>query len=236
MAKKEFKARLTTINDLTPTVRELVLTMVEPTSFEFKAGQFVMINMPGPEKMVQRAYSIASADSVRGEFKLVIKYYEIGVASKWVQTLKGGEEITFTGPFGKYLFKEPAAEQVIFVCTSTGLAPFYSMLTSKVCQGLSQVAFKIYMGVWNEKEIFYKNELDALKKNLPKLEVNFVLDKADPNWVGLQGYVTDHVAKLDLTKPTEVYLCGNPAMLKAVKEMLLAKGFPQTKIYSESYG
>jgi NAD(P)H-flavin reductase len=92
------------------------------------------------------------------------------------------------------------------------------------------------MGIWNEKEIFYEKEMNALKKELPKLQVNFVLDTAPAGWTGMSGRVTEHIAKLDLKRPTEFYICGNPAMLKAVKEMLLGVGFPADKIYMESYG
>jgi CDP-4-dehydro-6-deoxyglucose reductase, E3 len=236
MPPKLLKARLSKINDLTPSVRELVFELVEPTEFKFRAGQFVMLHIPQEGKLVQRAYSIASADTETHEFKLVIKYYELGVASSWVKTLKGGEEILYTGPFGKFLFREPPAEQVIHVCTSTGLAPLYGMLKSQGTK-FKDTHYKVFMGVWNEKEIFYLNELEALKKNLPNLEINFVLDKPiDTQWKGLSGFVTDHLAKLDYGKPTEFYLCGNPAMIKGVKEMLVAKSFPNAKIYTESYG
>ena len=235
MAKNEFKAKLTKIVDLTPTVRELHIKPSEPNQFQFKAGQFVMLNVPTAEKIVQRAYSVASSDHDKSEFKLVIKFYEVGVASTWVRGLKAGEELTYTGPFGKYLFREPPAGQVVFVCTSTGLAPFHSMLTSN-CQTMQNIDFKVFMGVWNKSEIFYEKELLEIKKTLPRLEVNYVLDKPEPGWTGMTGYVTDHVAKLDITRPTEFYLCGNPAMLKSVKEKLLSQGMSLQKIYMESYG
>src|SRR5688572_26367849 len=123
MPPKLFKAKLTKVIDITPTVKELFFTPTDPPNFQFKAGQFVMIHIPQPEKVAQRAYSVASVDTKTDEFQLVIKHYDLGVASTWVRTLKGGEEITYTGPFGKFLFKEPPLEQVVFVCTSTGLAP-----------------------------------------------------------------------------------------------------------------
>ncbi len=237
MPPKLLKSRLAKIVDITPTVRELFFELIEPPQINFKAGQFVMLQIPQPDgKLAPRAYSVASADNVKNTFRLVIKFYQHGVASHWVQTLKGGELIDYTGPFGKFLFKEPPAEQVIHVCTSTGLAPLYGMLAS---QGINHknVDYKIFMGVWNEKEIFYEKELEELKKVLPKLEVNFVLDKpTDSNWKGPTGFVTEHIAKLNLDRPTEFYICGNPAMIKGVKEMLLAKNFPTNKIYTESYG
>jgi len=237
MAPKTLKAKLAKIVDLTPTVRELYFELLEPVEFKFKAGQFVMLQIPQPDgKLAPRAYSIASPDTVTNGFRLVIKFYQVGVASQWVQTLKGGEEILYTGPFGKFLFKEPCLEQVVYVCTSTGLAPLYSMLASHGSR-YKNIDFKIFMGVWNEKEIFYEKELNELKKILPKLEVFFVLDKPmDANWKGHKGFVTDHIVKIDLKRPTEFYLCGNPAMIKGVKEMLLAQNFPAAKIYTESYG
>jgi CDP-4-dehydro-6-deoxyglucose reductase, E3 len=239
MPPKLFKAKLTKIVDLTPSVRELYIQPTDPSSFEFKAGQFVMLHLPDPEKPgkpAQRAYSVASAEQDKNMFKLVIKFYDLGLASNWVRTLKGGEEIIYTGPFGKFLFREPPAGQVVHVATSTGLAPLYSMMASR-CRGMKDVDFKVFMGVWNEKEIFYKKELDELKKDIPRLDCHFVLDTPlDPNWNGPKGRVTEHIEKLDLSRPTEFYICGNPAMIKAVKEMLLAKNFPKEKIYTESYG
>jgi CDP-4-dehydro-6-deoxyglucose reductase len=237
MPPKTLKAKLAKIVDLTPTVRELYFELIEPTEFKFKAGQFVMLQIPQPDgKLAPRAYSVASADTDSKSFRLVIKFYQHGVASTWVQHLKGGEEILYTGPFGKFLFKEPALEQVVYVCTSTGIAPLYSMLASHGAK-YKDVDFKIFMGVWNEKEIFYDKEISALKTTLPKLQEYFVLDKPiSADWKGHTGFVTDHIAKIDLKKPTEFYLCGNPAMIKGVKEMLLSQNFPANKIYTESYG
>ncbi len=232
--RKGIKAKLTKVIDLTPSVRELYFT--SEGGFEFKAGQFVMIDIPQDGKIVQRAYSVASGDKDTKEFKLVIKYYELGVASKWVQTLKGGEELTFAGPFGKFLFKDKPGSQVIFVCTSTGLAPLYSMLVSQGPLN-KDIDYKVYMGVWNQKEIFYAKDLEAAREFTPKLEVNFVLDAADPTWKGLTGRVTEHIEKLDLfTKPTDFYICGNPAMIKSVREMLNSKNFPAAQVHTESYG
>lgn len=232
--QKGLKAKITKVLDLTPTVRELYFKPEK--DFEFKAGQFVMLDLPHEGKMVQRAYSVASGDAIKSEFKLVIKCYEHGAASRWVPTLKGGEDVTFSGAFGKFLFKEPPAQQVIFVCTSTGLAPLYSMLVS---QGVKYKNndYKVYMGVWNEKEVFYQRELEEAKKLLPNLQVHFVLDTAGPEWKGLTGRVTQPLSELDLTsKTTQFYICGNPAMIKSVRELLTSKNFPTTQIHTESYG
>ncbi|MBK9294917.1 MAG: FAD-dependent oxidoreductase [Oligoflexia bacterium] len=232
--QKGLKATITKVVDLTPTVRELFFKPEK--DFEFKAGQFIMLDIPHEGKIVQRAYSVASGDKGKSEFILVIKCYEHGVASRWVPTLKGGETVTFSGPFGKFLFKEPPSQQVVFVCTSTGLAPLYSMLVS---QGVNHknVDYKLYMGVWNEREVFYSRELEEAKKLVPNLQVHFVLDTASPEWKGLTGRVTQPISELDLTsKSTQFYICGNPAMIKSVRELLNSKNFPAAQVHTESYG
>src|ERR1035438_1537239 len=149
MARKDYTAEIVKINDLTPSVRDLFFEVNEP--FEFKAGQFIMINLidPSTGKKVQRAYSVASTEKNKNGFNLIIKFYEFGVASLWVKSLKEGEEITFAGPFGKFFFKETPQKNVVFVATATGLAPFYAMLTSS-CEKFKDVNYHVLMGVWNE--------------------------------------------------------------------------------------
>lgn len=233
MARQALKAKLTKILDLTPTVRELYLAPSEP--FQFKTGQFVMLHVPQPEKPALRAYSIASADTINNEYRLVIKCYDIGIASTWIKSLKGGETIDFTGPFGKFSFREPPPEQVVFVATGTGLAPFQSMFLS-VLHKYPNVDSRLLLGVWNENEIYYQKELEAARAKNPKLKTDFVLDTPVGDWKGLRGKVTDFIAKMDLTRPTAFYLCGNPLMLKAVEELLQSKNFPMDKVFKESFG
>ena len=156
MPPKLLKAKLTKITDITPSVRELFLDYVEPTSFKFKAGQFVMLHLPQADgKIAQRAYSVASPDHVTDKMNLVIKYYDLGVASTWVKGLKGGEEINYTGPFGKFTFSEPAAEQVVFVCTSTGVAPSLQHARKSRCQ-ISECGFPYVHGRLERKRNFLR--------------------------------------------------------------------------------
>lgn len=234
MPKTIYKATLTQVNDLTKSVRELVF---KPTQeFMYAPGQFVMVQVPQPDgKVAQRAYSIASTPRQKGEFRLVIKHFDGGVASQWVRALKGGEVIDFTGPFGKFLLKEPPAKQIVMICTSTGVAPFHSIIATH-CASFPEISWKLMMGVWNEDEIFYKKEFDGLIAKNKNLSVEFVVDKPKGNWGEKTGRVTDHLGSIDWKIDSEVYLCGNPEMIKATKEALLNLGLGKQKILTESYG
>jgi ferredoxin-NADP reductase len=45
-------------------MRELSIQFIQPAGFKFQAGQFIMMQVPDPEKgkPTQRAYSLASDD------------------------------------------------------------------------------------------------------------------------------------------------------------------------------
>ena len=104
-ARKIYQMTVEQIIDHTSTVRELVLKAQEPAEFVFKAGQFVMLNVPQAEgKPVLRAYSIASDDRIKNGFRLLFKFVENGIASTFVWSLQGGETLNFTGPFVKVFF------------------------------------------------------------------------------------------------------------------------------------
>jgi NAD(P)H-flavin reductase len=151
------------ILDHTPSVRELVIQTIQPSEFIFKAGQFVTLHVPQPEKPALRAYSIASEDSQKNGFRLLFKFVPEGKASTYVWSLKTGDKMQFTGPFGRVFFKEPPSSQIIFLNTGTGLSQHYCYLQSRK-KTYPNIKYRMYFGVRNENEIYYQKELEALKK------------------------------------------------------------------------
>lgn len=236
MARETLKAQLKQIRSLTPSMRELTVDVSQPISF--KTGQFMMLHVPQTSgKPALRAYSLASEHGTQKTFKLILKLVPAGISSEFVRQLRGGENLEFTGPFGKCFFKTPAPERVIFLCTGAGLSQHFSMLVSEA-KNFPQTEFHLLMGVWNQSEIFYEQELEQLKKALPRFSYDFVIDKTEPTWSGKKGYVTDYLEGFQiLSRPTHVYLCGNPAMIESAKKILLEDmAVPKDQVVIESFG
>jgi len=233
-----YDCKLKAVRNLTPTLRELTVEFVNPTGFQFKAGQFIMMQVPDPEKgkPAQRAYSIASHQEQPEQIKLVIKVYEHGKASDFVKTLAGGEDLKVSGPFGRHFFILPAPPQVIFLCTGAGISQHMSYLLSHG-EAMKNSHVKMLLGVWNKDEVFYEKELTDIKKVIPKFDYEFVLDKADPTWKGKTGFVTQYFHELPLKEnDTLIYLCGNPNMIKSAKEILADQfQFPADRIIAEAF-
>ncbi len=236
-ARKIYHMRLEQIIDHTPGVRELILKTETPDEFSFKAGQFVMLNVPqGEAKPVLRAYSIASDDRIKNGFRLLFKYVENGIASNFVWGLKGGELLNFTGPFGKVFFQEPPTEQIVFLNTGTGLSQHICYLLSKKDQ-YPNLRYRMLFGVRTEKDMYYQKEMDLLQSELKDFKFEFVLSRPQDSWTGKKGYVQNFISEFDYKNiPTTFYLCGNGGMIKEVKHQLLeVDGFDKTRIWSEAF-
>lgn len=236
-ARTVYHMRVEQIIDHTPTVRELVLKTDSPTEFSFRAGQFVMLNVPqGEAKPILRAYSIASDDRIKNGFRLLFKFVENGVASTFIWALKGGEMLNFTGPFGKVFFQEPPTEQIVFLNTGTGLSQHICYLLSKKEQ-YPHLRYRMLFGVRSEKDMYYQKEIALLEKELKDFKFEFVLSRPQESWQGKKGYVQNFISEFDYKNiPTTFYLCGNGGMIKEVKHQLLeVDGFDKSRIWSEAF-
>ncbi len=230
--------RVTRIGDYTPLIRELFLVCEDPAEFEFRAGQFIMLHVPSIEpgaKPAIRAYSIASSEHCKDGYRLVFKYVDNGVASKYVWGLTEGQSIEFTGPFGRVFFKEPPTEQVIFLNTGSGISQHFSFIESNI-QKYPDLRYRLLFGVRTEADIYYRDELDRLKSQLKDFEYEFVLSRASEEWSGKRGYVQNFIDAYEYMKiPSTFYLCGNGAMIKDVKTKLSGDGFDPKMIFAEAF-
>lgn len=229
------KMKVTRIRDHTPEVRELWLEMVEPSSFQFKAGQFGMLHVPAQPKTALRAYSYASDERVTNGFRLIFKSVPGGLATEYVWALKGGEILNFTGPFGRLFFHEPPTEQIIFLNTGSGVAQHLCYLESKKEQ-YPDLKYRMLFGVRTEKDVYYREELDALSRSFSDFKFEYVLSRPSDAWTGKKGYVQNFIREFNyLEIPTTFYMCGNGAMIKDVKAILEAEGFDKTRIHAEAF-
>ncbi len=232
-----YKMQVTRIVDHTQEIRELMIETREPDAFKFEAGQFVMLHVPTPEnKPALRAYSIASDDRNQRGFRLLFKSVEGGIATNFVWALKGGEMLDFTGPFGRLFFKKPPTEQIVFLNTGSGVSQHFCYMASNT-ETFPNLRYRLLFGLRRKEDIYYQNELADLAKHFKDFKYDFVLSCPPEGWTGKSGYVQNYLEEFDYMKiPTTFYLCGNGAMIKDVKRILIEeKGFDKTRIFAEAF-
>lgn len=197
------------------------IRMTKPDGFVFKAGQFVMFDVPlvdNPEDTQVRAYSIASTPDEE-QLLFVIKLMENGRMSNWVeQKLVPGSTLEMQGPLGVFGIKDTGKES-LFVCTSTGNAPFRSMILDALQNGNSRRMDMIF-GVRSEEDLFWVDEFKALAQEYENFYFHPSVTQPGPDWKGHRGRVQTLFRSVccNLAERT-LYACGNPAMTTEVKEI-----------------
>ncbi len=236
-ARTLYQMKVVKIIDHTPTVRELVIKTTQPTEFAFRAGQFVMLHVPqATGKPALRAYSIASAEQDKTGFRLLFKFVDNGLASTYVWAMNEGADVQLTGPFGKVFFQEPPTEQIVFLNTGTGLSQHLCYLLSKKEQ-YPLLKYRMLFGVRSEKDMYLKDELDALAKVINNFTYEFVLSRPETAWTGKKGYIQHFLNEFDYKNiPTTFYMCGNGGMIKEVKHQLIElDGIDKSRIWAEAF-
>ena len=93
MPATTFRAVVERIDSLSYNVRGFRLKLVEPAKIEFKAGQFIILNVPKNGGVVKRAYSVASPPHEMFSLELCIQHVEGGIASTYFWKLKEGDTV-----------------------------------------------------------------------------------------------------------------------------------------------
>src|SRR3546814_4810536 len=103
-------------------------------AIHFQAGQYINLALPG--SIGTRAFSIASA-STRGQvIELNIKLVPGGAGTGYVhETLREGDPIRVTGPFGRFFVRKSAQMPMIFMAGGSGLSSPRSMILDLLEEG-----------------------------------------------------------------------------------------------------
>jgi Na+-transporting NADH:ubiquinone oxidoreductase subunit F len=232
--------RVEALIDVTPTIKHLKLHLPEGTHLNFKAGQYVQILAPkykGNEEEVYRAYSIASSPLDDAHLELYIGFVKGGIATTFVhEHLKAGEDLIAVGPYGHFFYQHTDRPMVL-VAIGTGMAPIVSILKYMRDEKINRKA-TFYFGARTRDDLFELDTLEALKADLPQLEVITCLSRPTEqcHWDGEVGRVTDLLKKyLVDAEQSEAYLCGSPVMIDSVMPILMEKGMPEAQIYYDKF-
>jgi NAD(P)H-flavin reductase len=229
-----FNARVVAVRDLTHDVRQIDVALIDPPEMHFLAGQFVSfeVDRPGFPTPATRPYSIASPPQDARRIELVLNRVPGGPGSTYLFGLREGSPTTFNGPVGSFALRENLRD-VLFVATGTGIAPIRSMLWS-LARRASPRRITLFWGLRSERDLYYLDELDILRRQLPHLAATVTLSQPTGNWNGSVGRVTALVTNTVTTVSNlEVYLCGNGRMIRDVRTILREKGL--CPIYTEQY-
>lgn len=196
----------------------------------FLAGQYVNIDVPGTGQ--RRSYSFSSAP---GESKLsfLIKKISGGVMSTWLESAQPGNRVGLTGPLGSFYLR--AVERpLLFLAGGTGLAPFLSMLEVLV-RAKSQQKVHLVYGVTRSLDLVQVEAIEAYTAKLPNFTFSTVVAEAESGHPRT-GWVTQHIPPECVSDgDVDVYLCGPPPMVDAVRRYFDDSGVKPNSFHYEKF-
>jgi ferredoxin-NADP reductase len=235
-------ARLTRSEIISEKTKHLEFVVEELADFDFIPGQFVSVREPRGEKTITRAYSIASPPRGNNTFDLCLNRVDEGFMSNFLCDRVVGETARFHGPHGLFVLK-PEVEDMIFVATGTGVAPFRSMAQhlfgrdgTGVQRHNGRKVWLIY-GTRYAEDVYYQKEFEELAASEPNFHYTATLSRPTDDWTGGRGYVQEHLRQIvGERKDLHVYICGLNEMVNATRKLLVEElGWDKKRVVYERY-
>ncbi|HCH70782.1 MAG TPA: NADH:ubiquinone reductase (Na(+)-transporting) subunit F [Colwellia sp.] len=198
-----------------------------------------------------RAYSMANYPEEEGIIMLNVRiatpppgrlHLPAGKMSSFIFSLKPGDKVTISGPFGEFFAKETDNEMV-FIGGGAGMAPMRSHIFDQLKRLKSKRKMSFWYGARSKREMFYEDDYNGLAAENDNFLWHVALSDPQPedNWEGMTGfihnvlfeeYLKDHEAPEDC----EYYMCGPPMMNAAVIHMLKDLGVEDENIMLDDFG
>ncbi len=208
-----------------------------------------------------RAYSMANYPAEGNVFMLTVRiatppfkadrsgFMDVnpGIASSYIITLKPGDKVIMSGPYGDFHPHFNSKKEMIWVGGGAGMAPLRAQIMhmTKTLHTTDREMHYFY-GARALNEVFYLDDFLGLEKQFPNFHFHLALDRPDPaadaagvkytagfvHQVMYNTYLKDHEAPEDI----EYYMCGPGPMSKAVVGMLDSLGVEPESIMYDNFG
>jgi Na+-transporting NADH:ubiquinone oxidoreductase subunit F len=165
-----------------------------------------------------------------------------GVCSSYVFSLKPGDKISISGPYGEFFIKDTDKEMV-YIGGGAGMAPLRSHIFHlfHTLETTRKVAY--WYGGRSSQELFYTDHFRDIEKKFPNFSYHIALSEPLPEdqWDGPTGFIhqvlfDNYLSQHPEPEEIEYYLCGPPLMLKACLNMLDELGVPPENIAFDDFG
>jgi Na+-transporting NADH:ubiquinone oxidoreductase subunit F len=200
---------------------------------EPESRAYSMANYPGEEGVLMLNVRIASPPPDQPDVPP-------GIVSSYLFSLKPGDELMVSGPFGEFFARETDAE-MMFIGGGAGMAPMRAHIFDQLLRLDTRRRITFWYGARSLKEAFYVEDFDRLAREHDNFEWHLALSEPLPedDWSGPTGFI--HQVALDAyldrhpaPEDVEYYLCGPPPMIRACEKMLSDLGVdPENVMYDE---
>ncbi|MCQ2083707.1 MAG: NADH:ubiquinone reductase (Na(+)-transporting) subunit F [Bacteroidaceae bacterium] len=170
-----------------------------------------------------------------------------GIASTYIFSLKPGDKVIMSGPYGEFHPRFDSKKEMIWVGGGAGMAPLRAQIMHmlKTLHTRDREMHYFY-GARAIDEVFFMEDFLALEQEYPNFHFHLALDRPDPkaDAMGVKytaGFIAPvlgdtYLKQHENPEDIEYYLCGPPMMAKTVLDLLDSLGVEPKDIMFDNFG
>ncbi len=209
-----------------------------------------------------RAYSMANYPAEGDRFMLTVRiatppfkpkpatgFMDVmpGIASSYIFTLKPGDKVIMSGPYGDFHPIFDSKKEMIWVGGGAGMAPLRAQILHMTrTLNTRDREMHYFYGARSLSEVFYLEDFLQLEKDFPNFHFHLALDRPDPaaDEAGVKytaGFVAPvlrdtYLGQHEAPEDCEYYMCGPAMMSKTVNDVLDSLGVDPSSIHYDNFG
>lgn len=223
----------------------IYLTEADGSPLEFRAGQFLSIDVTVDGKSLRRAYSLASACLPDVPRHITVKRIEDGRVSNHLNdTIAKGDELAVLGPSGNFTVEPRSVNQrhLVMIAGGSGITPIMSILET-VLRVEADTRVTLIYGNRGWEDVIFRERLQALcEEHGDRLTVDHVLQHPPEWWTGERGLLSADILESRLRALQiqddgllRYFVCGPTPMMEAAHEVLAERGVSATRVAEERF-
>ena len=170
-----------------------------------------------------------------------------GIASTYIFSLKPGDKVLMSGPYGEFHPVFDSKREMIWVGGGAGMAPLRAQIMHMLkTLNTRDREMHYFYGARAIDEVFFMEDFLELEKGFPNFHFHLALDRPDPkaDAMGVKytpGFIAPvmgdtYLKQHEAPEDVEYYLCGPPMMAKTVLDLLHSLGVEDDMIRFDNFG
>jgi ferredoxin-NADP reductase len=228
------RAVITRVTPFSEDAHWLELKLISDESLDFVGGQYIIVNTGLFEdgRAIKRAYSIASADTSQATFSLAVRRIGEGPASNHLLSCSVGDELPFSGPWGKFLPLDSAMREHLWVvATDTGITAALGLVSGRSFTPQLPKTRLLWLKSHKDDSI----PVDAVRERLPDGLRRFEFATISP--IGEAKRLNEAWAKVtdQQVLPSHAFLVGDGLIVVSLRDRLIEQGMRPESISTETF-
>lgn len=194
----------------------------------YDPGQFVVVDIGhnvidgrGRRKSFSLSSNPTNKEFISTCFRLPEPHTEF---KEYVTTAESGFELMIQGPMGEFVLPKSRARDIVMIAGGVGVVPFMSMIDYSTHEKKGH-HIRLFYTTKSRASAPYLRELQQIEERHHNFELYYRTRRVDPDFIRDNCDIKDSV----------FYICGTPAMIKGVREILIGLGVREERIVNEEF-